>query len=271
MSVEAHDHFSAARLDGRGFVVLGAGGGGLGTATSQALAGTGARLLCVDREPNEAEAIASEVGGVAHVADVTDRSAMNQLFARAEELFGDQFSGVIDIVGAARTAEIASFNDQDFERQFDIVFRHALLTVQIAGPRLARRGGGSMVFVGSLSGESVVPNQGLYGASKAALHHLVRSAAHELGPAGVRVNVVSPGFVQTPRLKAALPGMLWEKIAVTNPMRRVAQPEDIAKVILFFASDLSAYVTGTVLPVDGGIGNLAALPTVEVPFAGGRR
>jgi NAD(P)-dependent dehydrogenase (short-subunit alcohol dehydrogenase family) len=246
----------AIRLDGQGFVVLGAGGGGMGTETSLALARAGARLLCVDFNEQEAAAIADLTGGTAHVADATSRADMEGVFAKANELFGDAFSGVIDIIGVASAGTIPSYSDEAISRQFDIVFRHALLAVQIGAPMLAKRGGGCMTFVGSISGLSSIPNQSLYGSAKAALHHL----AQEFGPGGVRVNAVAPGFVQTPRLKAAIPADAWQKIANGNPLRRTAQPMDIANAILFLSSDLAGYITSNILTLDGGIAHNTQIP-----------
>jgi NAD(P)-dependent dehydrogenase (short-subunit alcohol dehydrogenase family) len=119
-----------------------------------------------------------------------------------------------------------------------------------------------MVFVGSISGMVSVANQAAYGTAKAALHHLVRCAAHELGPQSVRVNAVAPGFVRTPRLLARLDEEFWDRVANVNPLRRVAIPADVASAILFLASDLASYVTGNVLTLDGGTNFLAALPAM---------
>jgi NAD(P)-dependent dehydrogenase (short-subunit alcohol dehydrogenase family) len=263
MASELEDPLRAARLEGRGYVVLGAGGGGIGEAVAHIFAAAGADLICVDRDEKEAQAIAAATGGTAHAADVTSRAELTDVFERTEALFGTRFAGVIDIVGMASMGGIASFDDAAIARQFDIVFGHALRTVQLAAPLLARTGGGSIGFVGSVSGIAAIPNQPVYGMAKAALHHLVRYAGQEFGPQGVRVNAVAPGFVETPRLKAALPAALWAEVARTNPLRRPAQPRDVANALLFLASDLAAYVNGAILPLDGGVTNNAAMPGIE--------
>ncbi|HKY82294.1 MAG TPA: SDR family NAD(P)-dependent oxidoreductase, partial [Sphingobium sp.] len=163
MTAPPDDYLNLARLDGRGYVVLGAGGGGLGDATCMALAGAGAQLLCVDRSQEQAEVIAAQVGGEPCVADVTRREDMAAVFERARSLMGDRFAGAVDIVGMAKSARIDEMDDEAIEQQFAIVLRHALLTVQIAGPMLARTGGGTLTFVGSLSGITAIPNQTYYG------------------------------------------------------------------------------------------------------------
>lgn len=264
MAAPLKDHLASARLDGRGYVVLGAGGGGLGDATCLALAAAGARLLCVDRDAGQAEAVAALVGGEPFVGDVTRRDDMTAIFERARAAMGSRFAGVVDIVGMAKNARIDEMDDAAIEQQFAVVLRHALLTVQIAGPMLSVSGGGSLTFVGSVSGLTAIPNQTFYGIAKAALHHLVHCAALELGPAGVRVNAVAPGFVSTPRLRAMLPEEMWARLAAGNPLRRVATPEDIAKSILFLVSDLAEYVTGNILTLDGGVSHSLALPGTDL-------
>jgi NAD(P)-dependent dehydrogenase (short-subunit alcohol dehydrogenase family) len=122
-----------------------------------------------------------------------------------------------------------------------------------------------MVFVASASGITGSPGHAPYGAAKAALMALVRSAAVELGPSGVRVNAVAPGVVWTPRVSAFLGEEGRQNNIENTPLRRVAQPSDIAAAILFLASDLAGYVTGQTLLVDGGVG--AKFPYPSPPGA----
>lgn len=253
------DYVSLLSLDGRGFVVLGAGDG-MGRQVCHALSQAGADLLCVDNDTARAEAVAREVHCAPLTADVTSRTDMQRVFETASERFGARLRGVVDIVGVATIGALTSLDDHAWTRQFDIVLRHAYLAIQLGGAALASRGGGSMVFVGSISGEVSVPSQAAYGTAKAALHHLARCAAHELGPSGVRVNVVAPGFVRTPRLLRGLSEGFWQSVSDMNPLRRVAIPAEIASAILFLSSDLAGYVTGNVLTLDGGTSAVAAIP-----------
>ena len=169
------DFVSQLRLDGRGMVVLGAGQG-IGAATAHALAQAGARVLCVDKEAGLAEQIAREVGGVPCTADVTRRDEMARIFATARETLGG-VRGIVDIVGMAKLGPLSSFSDADYEWQFDVVLRHAFLALQLGAPLVAQSGGGAITFVGSISGNACLPNEVVYGASKAALHYLARAAA----------------------------------------------------------------------------------------------
>ncbi len=247
------------RLQDQGMVVLGAGQG-IGQEVCHALAQAGARVLCVDRDEELARRVASEVDGAACVADVTQRSDMERIIGTAESVFGGQFRGIVDIVGVAHIGPLESFDDAAWNGQMDIVLRHAFLALQIGGAALKRLGGGGAVtFVGSISGLRSVAGQAIYGAAKAALHHLVVCAAHELGPANIRVNAVAPSFVRTPRLEARLDEAFWKRLEATIPMRRAGRPSDVAAAVLFLQSELARYVTANVLTLDGGTSAVAAL------------
>lgn len=252
------DYPGLVNLAGKGFVVLGTGDG-IGCQVAHALAQAGAALLCVDLSKSAANRTAKAVGGTAMVADITRRQDMQAVFAKAEELFGENFHGVVDVVGVPLPGALDQTDDASYDRQFDLVLRHAWLAISIAGPMLARRGRGSMVFIGSLGGLQYFPGVALYCTAKAALSALVRAASAEFGPAGVRVNVIAPG-----RIKAS--GMLrpqedeWPRIVAPVPLRRAGEPSEVAGAALFLASDLSSYVTGETLLVDGGVHGVTPFP-----------
>ena len=257
----APDYLSMLRLQGRGFVVLGAGQG-IGEQATHALAQAGARVLCVDRDEALAQRIALAVGGVPCAADVTSRADMQRIFDTARLQFG-RVHGVVDIIGVAGIKALSAVDDEGWAQQFDIVLRHAFLAIQIGGEMMAADGGGSMAFVGSMSGNRAVPNQSAYATSKAALHHLVRCAGVEYAGRGVRINAVAPGYVRTPRLNERLDEDAWNAIGKVIPIGRPATPAEIAGPLLFLASDLSAHITGEVIAVDGGAGAMAAFPDVK--------
>jgi len=252
------DYPGLSRLTNRNFVVLGAGQG-IGEQAAHALSQVGARILCVDLDSGRAGAIAKAVCGHPCVADVTTREGLVKVFADARSAFG-AVHGVVDIVGVARIKELAEFTDDDWDWQFGIVLRHAFLTLQYGAAAIAEAGGGVMVFVGSMAGNRVVPNQAVYGSAKAALHHLVRCAANEHAGKRIRVNAIAPGFIRTPRLEEILSPEQWRTVESRIPLQHAATPAEIAATILFLASDLSSHVTGQVLAVDGGLGNAAAVP-----------
>lgn len=254
------DYLSLLRLDGRGFVVLGAGQG-IGEQTVYALAQAGARVLCVDRDEHLARRIAEAAGGIACTADATSRPDMQRVFDTARKHFG-RIHGVVDIIGIAGVKPLVEVDDNSWDLQFDIVVRHAYLAIQIGGEMMKADGGGTFAFVGSLAGERVVPNEVAYAASKAALHHLVRSAGVEYARHNIRINAVSPGFVRTPRLNQRLDEATWTNVGKAIPVGRAATPAEIAGHLLFLASDLSAHMAGEIINVDGGLGVMAAVPKI---------
>jgi NAD(P)-dependent dehydrogenase (short-subunit alcohol dehydrogenase family) len=233
------------------FVVLGAGQG-IGRQTALALSQAGATVGCVDRDDALAEAVAEEVGGLAIVADITDRADVERAFSAAAQ--AGPVRGLVDIVGVNVSGPLAAVDDAAWHRQFSLVVDHAFLAVQVGGRVISEAGGGSMVFVGSIAGSVTTgARHPAYGAAKAALHHLVAYAGKELATSNVRVNAVSPGVVLTPRSSANWSDTQLDGLRRVIPLGRPGDPPDIAAAILFLASDLSAYVTSQVLTVDGGL------------------
>ncbi len=255
------DYAGLLRLDGRRFVVLGAGQG-IGRQAAHALAQVGARIACVDIEKDRAAQVAAETSGIALTGDATRRDEAARLLAEAGDGLGG-IDGMVDIIGMARYARLLELSDDDWDWHFDIVLRHAYLAMQLYGRVLADGGGGAMVFVASVSGITSAPSHAAYGAAKAGLMSLVRTGAVELGPAGVRVNAVAPGVVWTPRIAEFLGDEGRARNEANTPLRRIAQPSDIAAVILFLASDLASYVSGHTLVVDGGVGAKFPYPMGE--------
>jgi NAD(P)-dependent dehydrogenase (short-subunit alcohol dehydrogenase family) len=254
---EVPDYPAMLRMDGRGIVVIGAGQG-IGRQACHALAQAGARVLCVDLDEGLARDIAAEVGGVAWVGNATVRLDAERLFSDAPGLLAEigatSFAGIVDIVGMAQYRGLLDMDDELWDWHHDIVLRHAYLAVSVGGRALRDAGGGVMVFVASASGLTAAPRHAAYGAAKAGLIGLVRSAAVELGPVGIRVNAVAPGIVWTPRVSGYRGDKGKAVNAMNSPLDRVALPQDIAAAIVFLASDLTAYVNGQVLSVDGGVG-----------------
>lgn len=247
------DYPGRLRLDGRGFIVLGAGQG-IGRQASHALASVGANLVTVDLDPDLAADIAGEVGGTPWSGDATKREDVERLFGEAADAFGGRVDGFVDIIGMAQYMGLLDIDDDLWEWHQNIVLRHAYLALQVGGKAMVETGGGTMTFVASVSGISSAPLHAAYGVAKAGLMSLVRSAAVELGPRGLRVNAVAPGMVWTPRVSAYVGEEGRNKNIENTPLRRVALPEDIASALLFLCSDLSSYVNGQTLVVDGGVG-----------------
>ncbi len=257
------DYAGGLRLDGRRFVVVGAGQG-IGRQTAHALASVGASVACVDVDGDRAHEIAAEVDGVAVVGDATRRADAERVYREAADALGG-LDGLVDIVGMSRYATLLEVDDEEWDWHFDVVLRHVYLAIQLGGRLLTRGGGGVMAFVASVSGLTSAPRHAPYGAAKAALMALVRSAAVELGPRKIRVNAVAPGVVWTPRISVALGEEGRARNEANTPLRRVAQPADIAAALLFLCSDLAGYVSGQTLVVDGGVGAKFPYPMADAP------
>jgi NAD(P)-dependent dehydrogenase (short-subunit alcohol dehydrogenase family) len=196
--------------------------------------------------------VAAEVGGTPWVADARDRTAAEETVKAAERALG-RIDGLVDVVGMSRFAALLNLSDEDFDWTFDMVLRHVYLFTQVIGRSMVASRNGTMVFVSSVAGFSSAPRHAAYGAAKAGLNSLVRSAAVELGPHRVRVNAVAPGVVRTPRVTEALGGeRLLAEFAEQIPLGSVAQMADIAAAILFLSSRLASHITGQTLVVDGG-------------------
>ncbi len=239
------------RLDGKGFIVIGAGQG-IGRQSAHALASVGARVVCVDVDETLAARVAQEVHGVPCTADATRREGVEHIVAEAEREIG-RIDGFVDIIGVARWAGVLDIDDATWQYEFDICLRHAYLAGQIAGRRMVTSGGGSMVFIASVSGLSAAPRHAAYGAAKAGLMAWVKSLAVELGPRHVRANAVAPGSVLTPRVQRLLTPEQVAASGAKAPLGRMGVPSDIAAAVLFLSSPLAAFITGQTLVVDGGV------------------
>jgi NAD(P)-dependent dehydrogenase (short-subunit alcohol dehydrogenase family) len=245
------------------FAVVG-GGFGIGRQVAHALRSAGARVAVVDRDYRRARQVAGEVDGYAYTVDATDRDSVVDLF-RAMMSQEGELHGVIDIVGMARYGRLLDLRDEDWAWQFAGVFHHAHLIAQQAAPLINKSGGGSITFVSSVAGVGSSPNLAAYGAAKASLISLVRTAAVELGPLNIRVNSVAPGIVRTPRSRA---NTAWtDELLTTNinntPLRRLATPDDVAAALLMLALPLARHVTGQNLIVDGGLSLAVGVKTPE--------
>ena len=252
-------------LSGRSALVIG-GGQGIGRATALALAEAGARVAVLDAEAERAEAVAAEVEALGAKAasiraDVTREAEAERGVARARSELGG-LDIVVNIVGASSWVPLLDLDEETWERDFSVNLKHHWYVARSAARLWIEAGEpGVLCVVGSVSGAFSAANHASYGAAKAGLLSLVRSAAEEWWPAGIRVNAVVPGAVRTPRIEAS-----WADGSVPRPdadtLLRMALPEDIAGSILFLVSDLARRVTGQTLVVDGGA-------TTKFPYAAG--
>jgi 3-oxoacyl-[acyl-carrier protein] reductase len=242
-------------LAGRSALVVG-GGQGIGRATALLLARLGARVAVLDSERQRAEHVADEaralgVRAVALIADVTRADQAARAVAEARAALG-ALDAVVNIVGSASWGALLELDDATWERDFAVNLKQHWYVARAAARGLIdAKQPGALCVVGSVSGMFSAANHGAYGAAKAGLLALVRTAAEEWWPDGIRVNAVVPGTVRTPRIEAA-----WASGSIRTPaaeeLARMASPDDIARAAVFFVSDMARLVTGQTLVVDGG-------------------
>lgn len=243
-------------LNGQRALVTGASQG-IGLACAQALAQAGAHVILTARSTGALAQVAADLAAAGHSAewhalDVTDSAATDAL---AERL------GPLDVVvanaGIARSGTAAEAAGDDLVQDvMNTNFYGVLYTARAFGARMLTAGQGSIVAIGSISGDisNRPQNQSYYNASKAAVHHLVRSLGSEWAGRGVRVNAVAPGYIETEMTKYAMvddPVMAAKWMELT-PMARAGQPDEIASIVVFLASAASSYMTGSVVTADGG-------------------
>ena len=261
------------RFDGKVALISGAGSG-IGRATALGFAGRGAQVAVADIDRARAEAVVAEIsaaGGkaVAIAADAAKIDGVEAMVAGAVEAFGgldilhnNAFGQPALPPGQSRLAFTADIDEKVWTHVIDLALTGVFRATKRAIPELLRRGGGAIVNTASISGLFGDFAIGAYNAAKAGVVNLTRVTAIEYAARGIRVNCVCPGAIDTPLLRPslALPGFA-EGTTAAIPMRRLGKPEEMANVVLFLASDLASYVTGTAVVADGGLTAQTGLPS----------
>jgi NAD(P)-dependent dehydrogenase (short-subunit alcohol dehydrogenase family) len=238
-------------MEGKVVAVTGAASG-LGAACAHLLAERGATVVGFDRTP----------GGSWTTLDLADAGAIAPAIERAVADHG-RLDGLVSAAGVMDTRAFGQISPKDFDRIFSVNVRGAFFVLQVAADLMARTGGGSAVLFASTAGRVGRPLAAHYAASKAAMLSLVQSTAVALAGAGIRVNAVSPGLVETPMLQgiraaraeqgAASPDAVRDEWERRIPLGRLGRPAEVAEVVAFLVSDASAYVTGEDFGIHGGL------------------
>ena len=247
------------KLEGKVAVITG-GNSGIGLATAKEFKEQGARVVITGRDPETLDDAKRSIGGdvLATRSDTSQLTEIDKLFAEVKEKFGK-----IDVLfvnaGVGKFVPVEEVTEDFFDSIMDTNFKGAYFTIQKALPLLSNNA--SIVLNGSISANIGMPNSSVYAASKAALITLARTLSAELVGRGIRVNVVSPGPVETPILgRTGMPPEVLEEtvksLEAAVPMKRFGRAEEIAKTVLFLASDDSSFLLGTEIVADGGMSQL---------------
>ena len=244
------------QLDGQVAVIVGAGSG-IGAASAKGLAAFGAHAVCADVnlegvKTTVAEITAAGQAGEAVHVDLTDPASVTGLLDGVRSCHR-----TLDVLVTTPSINIRKplvrYTDEEFDRIVGLNLKGTFRLLRGAGSVMAQQGRGSIIVVSSIRAQSVEPGQGIYAATKAAQVQMARTLAAEVGPQGVRVNVIAPGIVDTPLVNPIKTHPEWyQAYAARSILNRWGMADELAGPVVFLASDASSFVTGAVLFVDGG-------------------
>lgn len=238
-------------LRGRTAIVCGASAG-IGLGCAEALAEAGANLVLLARGREALEEAAERLGATAVTGDVSVEADLERLVATAVEAHGGVDVLVLNSGGPPRTRAL-DVADETAVAAFELLFLSSLRLVRLCRAHLERSGHGRIVAITSSSVREPIDNLALSNAIRPGLVGWLKTAARELGPAGVTVNAIAPGRIDTERLKEVYPDGPTDADLATIPLRRLGTPREVGDLVCFLASDRGAYVTGATIPVDGGL------------------
>lgn len=251
-------------LGGKVALVTGAASG-MGRATAELFAAEGAKVMVADvNDAGAAETVKAirERGGTADAvhADVSQRADVARMIAATVERFA-ALHVLVNNAGLERFAPLVVTDDETWNLMMDVNARGVYLGIQAAVPEIQKAGGGSIVNIASTAALRASPGLSAYSAAKAAVIAMTRCLAAELAGTGIRVNSVAPGLIDTPMSRRAMDLLggreaMMKLVAGSLSIKRPGEPEEIARAVVFLASDLASYITGVTLPVDGGMSAL---------------
>lgn len=249
-------------LEGKRAIVTG-GARGIGGAICRALAAEGVRVAVADLDLAAARKLAEEIGGEGFGVDVRRRASVMECFAAVETAFGG-YDLLCANAGVSSMKAVADLTDEDWDFNFDVNAKGVFLSNQAAVKHFLGTGNkGVIVNTASLAAKMGAPLLAHYSASKFAVLGFTQALAKEMGPHGIRVNCVCPGFVRTSmqereiiwegQLRGMTPEAVFAEYIALTPLGRIEEPEDVARTVLYLASDLAGFVTGEAINVTGGV------------------
>jgi 3-oxoacyl-[acyl-carrier protein] reductase len=237
-----------------GTILITGGTGGIGSDTARRVVAAGGRVALVARTPERLEAIGREIGAATYVADALDFAAMAEVVERVENEMGP-IDGVVNAVGSVAIRPLHATSVADWRATLDLNATSAFIVMRHTLPRMMRRKHGSIVLFSSVAASMALPNHEAIAAAKSAVAGLVRTAAISYARYGIRVNAVAPALTRTELSKS-----LWQNepmlkaSTVLHPLGRIGEASDIGAAVMYFLGEESAWTTGQVLGVDGGLG-----------------
>jgi 3-oxoacyl-[acyl-carrier protein] reductase len=245
------------RLEGKTALITGAGSG-FGAEMARRFVAEGARVACVDIDADAAAAVAASLGGaaIASGCDVADGASVEAMVKEVLRRLGGFDTLINNAAITQAPRRIAKTLPEEVDRLFAVNVKSLYHMAVHALPVLRERGGGNVINIASVTAIRPRPGMTWYNATKAAVISITQSMAAELAPDGIRVNAIAPGAGRTPMFDAMFgkdaADAAQERIAATMPLGRLSEASDIAAAAVYLASDDAAFVTGVVLPVDGG-------------------
>lgn len=242
----------SGRVNGKVAIVTGAARG-MGAAFSRLLADEGARVVLTDVLADEGETVAAQLGDSARFLahDVTDAHGWERAVREAEQAFGP-ISVLVNNAAVGTVGHIDQFTEADYRRVIDVNQISVFLGMKAVLPSMRRAGRGSIINISSAAGLAAIPGATAYVSSKFAVRGLTKAAALDLAADGIRVNSVHPGPTRTPMFDGLQMREQLETAAAQIAAGRLAEPEEVAAIVLYLASDDSSYSTGSEFVVDGG-------------------